>query len=352
MRYPAVPNYSKNQINRAGKNIAKYKIGSEQYAEALEVINNWRVCHAYPINTFVATLRVKVRKTYEPIVAQRLKRLPTIIDKLERYPNMELSRMQDIAGVRGVVDTVSEIERLVSEYRDENRFTHNLVRFNDYIQNPKTDGYRGIHLVYRYHNTLARNKKAAQYEGLLLELQLRTKLQHTWATAVETMGTFRNESLKTRRGNADWLEFFALTSSSFAHLEQTPALAKYSSFNLRETFEKMRELDKKNRILEQMQGYSFAAKVIHDRKGSGGFYNLITLNTADHTVRLQSFAKGELADASNAYEAVEARAAKGEPLESVLVSVGRLRSLRQAYPNYFLDIGTFAENIEIIYSEL
>lgn len=226
------------------------------------------------------------------------------------------------------------------------------MRFDDYIEQPKHDGYRGVHLVYRYHNTLARNEKAAQYEGLLLELQLRTRLQHTWATAVETMGTFRNESLKTRRGNEDWLEFFALTSSSFAYLENSPPLAKYSKYDLRQTFEKMRKLDKENRILEQMKGYSLAARVIHERKGTGGFYHLITLNTADHTVHLRSFAKSELALASKAYEAVEVSAAKGEPLESVLVSVGRLKSLRQAYPNYFLDIGTFVDNIEVIYSEI
>jgi len=101
---------------------------------------------------------------------------------------MQLSRMQDIGGVRAVVNSIKEVRALQSEYQDTKRFTHKLARENDYILDPKTDGYRGVHLVYKYNNTLARNGLAAQYKGLAIELQIRTKLQHTWATAVETMG--------------------------------------------------------------------------------------------------------------------------------------------------------------------
>lgn len=344
-------NYSKSEINRAGADLVSNKVGTEKYDKALEVVNSWRASHAYPINTFVSTLRKKVRKISDPIVAQRLKRLPTIIDKLERYPEMNLVRMQDIGGVRGVVNTIEEVCDLTAQYEDTSRFTHELIRHDDYIKNPKPDGYRGVHLVYKYDNTLARNNKAEQYKGLIIELQLRTKLQHTWATAVETMGTFRNEALKSSKGSNEWLEFFALTSSSFAYLEKTPTLEKFSNLSLEKTFKRMKELDEKNRILEQIKGYSYAARVIHDRK-IDGFYQLISLNTKEHTLTINPFKKDELDSASDAYEKLEANAARGEPIESVLVAVGRLKSLRQAYPNYFLDTRTFLEKIEVIYSEL
>lgn len=39
----------------------------------------------------------------EPIVAQRLKRVPTIAGKLLREPGMKLSRMEDVGGVRAVL---------------------------------------------------------------------------------------------------------------------------------------------------------------------------------------------------------------------------------------------------------
>jgi putative GTP pyrophosphokinase len=97
--------YSKNQINKAGDIL----IAPETYSDAdqewaSQVLANWRACHGYPINTFQATLRQKL-KTIDKraIVAQRLKRAPSIILKLQRFDGMKLARMQDIGGLRAVV---------------------------------------------------------------------------------------------------------------------------------------------------------------------------------------------------------------------------------------------------------
>ncbi|MEK9196439.1 MAG: RelA/SpoT domain-containing protein, partial [Patescibacteria group bacterium] len=196
MRYPDVPDYSKSKVDKAGDIIRSSKPDSDEYRDALNIVNDWRVCHAYPVNTFVATLRKKVRKYKDPIVAQRLKRLPTIVNKLDREPSMKLSRMHDIAGVRGVVKTMDDLNKLVGEYKRA-KFLHELKNTYDYIDNPKLDGYRSVHLVYKYCSTSTRTK---QYEGLQIELQLRTRLQHDWATALETISTFRNESFKTGGG--------------------------------------------------------------------------------------------------------------------------------------------------------
>jgi ppGpp synthetase/RelA/SpoT-type nucleotidyltranferase len=145
--------YSKTQINRAGETIVNASPHSPEYKKALFIVNDWRTCHAYPMNTFQATLRRKVSKYKSPIVAQRLKRLPTIIDKLSRYPDMSLARMQDIGGVRAVVNSIDEVRAIQAEYEDTSRFTHELYKKNDYITAPKSDGYRGVHLVFKYNNT-------------------------------------------------------------------------------------------------------------------------------------------------------------------------------------------------------
>ena len=81
---------------------------------------------------------------------------------------MNLSQMQDIGGLRAVVGSVSRARKLETSYRTSN-FKHELVSSKDYIDNPKPDGYRSVHLVYRY-----ANERAPEYNGLLLELQLRT----------------------------------------------------------------------------------------------------------------------------------------------------------------------------------
>src|SRR5687768_3312615 len=95
MSLPKVPSYSKGQLDRAGVALVK----NENDEEALQLVSEWRAVHAYPINTFQKTLRDRIKElsfTGAPLVAQRLKRMPTIIDKLRRYPQMNLSRMQDV----------------------------------------------------------------------------------------------------------------------------------------------------------------------------------------------------------------------------------------------------------------
>ena len=105
--------------------------------------------------------------------------------------------MQDIGGVRTIVGSIEQVRELQAAYKSS-RFKHQLVSEKDYIAEPKCDGYRSVHLVFRYVN-----KRAPDYNGLSVEMQIRTKLQHAWATAVETMGTFLGQAHKgPSRGEA------------------------------------------------------------------------------------------------------------------------------------------------------
>jgi putative GTP pyrophosphokinase len=157
----AKPNYKKNEVNRAGEILVSELNGStditdmDKWVWAYEVLSNWRACHGYPMNTFQATLRQKLRAIDKrALVAQRLKRAPSVISKLQRFKTMNLSQMQDIGGLRAVVESVSRVKKLEASYR-RSSFKHVLVSSKDYIKNPKSDGYRSIHLVYRYVNDLA-----------------------------------------------------------------------------------------------------------------------------------------------------------------------------------------------------
>ena len=225
MAFSSPPKESKSQINKAGKTLAYMaELDVEKFKWALDLTSRWRACHAYPINTFQATLRTKIKRRYPPetIAAQRLKRMPTITDKLVRHPNMQLTTMQDIAGIRAVLPTVKQSEKLAKEYLNSS-LLHELIDQKNYIDVPRDeDGYRSIHLIYRY-----KNKKNPDYDGLRLELQIRSRLQHIWATAVETMGTFLGQALKSRQGDQKWLDFFAITSSAFAHIERRPTTTAF-----------------------------------------------------------------------------------------------------------------------------
>jgi Region found in RelA / SpoT proteins len=83
---------------------------------------------------------------------------------------------------------------------------------DDYIARPKPDGYRSHHLMFNFRD----RRNAGIHDGRRIEVQLRTRLQHSWATAVEAVGLFRGEDLKGNQGNPKWLRLFTLMSAEFA----------------------------------------------------------------------------------------------------------------------------------------
>ena len=85
MTYPN-PIYTRGQVNRAGDVLCAADTSSNKYTLALRILSNWRAAHGYPINTFQKTLRDKINiiGNDKTIVAQRLKRTPSIIAKLKR----------------------------------------------------------------------------------------------------------------------------------------------------------------------------------------------------------------------------------------------------------------------------
>jgi len=208
----ATPSHSKSAVDRAGATYVDTSVRAADRELALLVINNWRSSHSFPLNTLQVNLRkMATACDADPTVAQRIKRLPSIRHKLERFPRMQLSRMQDIGGCRAVLSSVEAVDELVTYYTTQSRMKHKLSREDDYVLQPKPSGYRGVHLVYNYYSD-----RSATWNGLKIELQIRSRLQHAWATAVETVGTFTQQALKSSQGGSDWLRFFALMSSAIA----------------------------------------------------------------------------------------------------------------------------------------
>src|SRR6056297_1476560 len=141
------PKYTKSRIRSAGKRIVK---GSQQQDDNI-VLENFRASHAYILNTFQANIRNHSRGVART-VGQRLKRRNTIIDKLSREPNMPLAAMHDIAGCRmvfGTLDDLKDVRASMHTARWRHALTHPIDRY-DYIVNPKSTGYRGIHDIYEY----------------------------------------------------------------------------------------------------------------------------------------------------------------------------------------------------------
>src|SRR5689334_16876812 len=94
--------FSRTEIDNAGRMLIERPPSDPARDEALEVINNWRSCHSYPLHIVTKTLHTRASKKVdgEMLVARRIKRLSSIGLKLKQNPSMKLSKMQDIGGCR------------------------------------------------------------------------------------------------------------------------------------------------------------------------------------------------------------------------------------------------------------
>ena len=195
--------YSKSRVNRAGELFVERmraaaagepQTGADAAApltEALEVIDWWRSVHARPLSRVAANLRYYAAAEGKPVVTQRLKKWPTMVGKLYREPVMKLARMEDIGGVRAVLPSQDACYRVASRLRRN----WTITRFRDYVANPKDDGYRALHLINRN-------------RGRLIEVQLRTTFQDTWANAVEADARLLSPGLKFGGGSQELREFY------------------------------------------------------------------------------------------------------------------------------------------------
>lgn len=132
------PKYTKKQINQAGNIIRSDNdvVSPQDKANALDVIDNWRAAHAYPLHVFYMNLRGKAGSRKDILVVERLKRLESITSKLRRECGMQLYRMQDLGGCRMVLPTLDEVYTYSGKFQ-KSQIRHELVKVNDYILSPK-----------------------------------------------------------------------------------------------------------------------------------------------------------------------------------------------------------------------
>ncbi len=173
--------------------------------------------------------------------------------------------MQDIGSCRAVVRSLRGIRRLVTLY-EQSTFKHELSRSTDYIAKPRSSGYRGVHLIYRYHH-----KEPSPYNGLRIELQIRSRLQHAWATAVETVGTFLRQALKSSLGNDEWLRFFQLMGSAIAIREGT-AFVPGTPTDRTELITELREAFNRLQIESRLGAYQRALQTVERTRVKGSKY--------------------------------------------------------------------------------
>ena len=200
--------YTKGEINRAGSLLRNwwtaYDPDDEQptspgVVEAVGLVSEFRRTISPPLAKTTVGLRQFVGiESSRTRVAQRLKALPRIVNKLAREPGMQLARMGDVGGCRAILSDQHEVYRVLARIRKN--WTVKVL--NDYVETPRDTGYRAVHVV-------------IERDGRLIELQLRTLGQHLWADQVEAEETSGGHSgLKGGQGRAEVVDYFRVLSDA------------------------------------------------------------------------------------------------------------------------------------------
>ncbi len=336
------PEYSKSQVTRAGQRVANNTASIDD----LVVIETWRASHAWVINTFQANLRRRSRGR-DIVVGTRLKRRATIFNKLNRFPQMQLARMHDVAGCRVIFKDIASLLAFRQDVHKA-RFSHQRKNVGDerwnYIEHPKDDGYRGIHDVYEYDT---RSAQGRPWKGLSIEIQYRTLLQHSWATAVEVAGLLTHNNPKFGQGEPAFVEFFAVASELLARKFEglNSSLPLKSDEELKN---KLIELENETRILQLFRRVNSKVVDIDFKMNNILLFPFVSENVENQN-ELEVFSFSNLNLAIDRYNKLEHNF-EGKA-DVVLVRADNFENMRITFRNYFADTTEFVSNVDSILNE-
>ncbi|PHR58201.1 MAG: (p)ppGpp synthetase [Arcobacter sp.] len=348
--------YSRNRVKKAGKELAENK----NVSESMDILSFWRAKHASPLERAYKLIEKEVSnissssdKRFAPVIAKRLKRTNSILKKLTRTDlNTDLHTMNDIGGCRVILSSRKKVDKLCKVLEKKDIFK---IR-RDYITTPKKSGYRSIHLIGKFN---------AGDRDLPIELQVRTKTQHAWATALEIVDIFTRQSIKTNSGEKDWVDFFSHVSKLFEILEKNPLLLGESLENiaaqfaldmnnsdLEYSFFKTYEYIKNLNIINRFEAFSSSLNVtanhIEDKKIEG--YVLIKITIMPKNISLEEafFPIDKIEEATDKFIELEKETLSENDIIVALVSTNAIGGIEEAYPNYFADAEVFLSYLKII----
>ena len=161
---------SKTQIDRLGNRLREGPLSDSD----LRILDDYRWSFAEAYEQVVQVIREELK--LEP-TGRQIKSTNSIIEKLHRE-STRLTQIQDIAGCRIVVSDVIEQERVVASLTKIFPSTSVVDR----RINPSY-GYRAVHVI-------------PKIAGKLIEIQIRSKLQHLWAELSEKLSDKVDPNIK------------------------------------------------------------------------------------------------------------------------------------------------------------
>ncbi len=314
--------YTKGEYVRLGNRLRNYECQEEIPIEDLEILQTLRTSYKDPLYQIFEILQQcshEINK--DAIVTYRVKRINSIISKLKRLEDSQLPRIEDIAGCRCILKDNQQVYRLKQLLSTK---LHIKSDRNDYIENPKPDGYKSLHLIVQ---TIDQQSKP-------IEVQLRCIKDHNWATLVEITDLVYNTKIKELKNEDELGRILLLISKGFDNLDRTELMELIDLIKRRSFVEKINSVFVQNSIKVRKQWSEI------ERKTNRNFY----LIQVDHqnTPNISSYV--HFYDAERAYFE-KFNQHQNHNIVLTHIPNAKFEQISKAYSNYTLTYHAFFQDL-------
>ena len=163
---PDIQTYFVNQAFEFQELMMMYSCAIREMRTKLEVLND--------------ELSVHHQRNPIEFITSRVKKPLSIVEKLHRY-GVPISvesvekNLNDVAGVRVICSFIDDIYTVADMLLRQDDIT--LIKKKDYIEHPKDNGYRSLHLIIEIPVFFSNQKK-----NMRVEVQIRTIAMDFWAS--------------------------------------------------------------------------------------------------------------------------------------------------------------------------
>lgn len=322
---------SKTRIDKAGLALskAKYK-NDDELLELEDVFDEYRKAHLQPLSETTIELQHLLTNYGSPYyIAQRLKRKPQIVRKLNRL-SVRLTQLQDIGGCRIIVQNNSDVDKLFDylskQVSAQKIFT--IDKSTDYRERGRDDtGYRALHVILKR-------------SGMHLELQIRSRIQHYWSESIERTSVIYGHHLKEKEGDPQVIQYFKTISDVFCEIEanRKPSITQRLAVDqLRSSCEQIILGSDKHKIFDSFVNEDIIKTLTEkESRNSGRLNNWILIFDWNAGQFVSWDIVGRNSDeAVEAYIEYERVYSAEDGYEVVLIGSSEIATVRQTHSHYF-----------------
>ena len=184
----------KRMLSEISSQVGDVTIPAE-FLEQAEQIQGLLLYYSYAIKEVRTKLEIlneelafKTKRNPTESIESRVKKPASIIEKLRRrnFPvsvESVFENLHDVAGVRVICSFIDDIYDVAEMFLSQDDIT--LIEKKDYIQNPKSNGYRSLHLIIEVPVFLSDRTL-----NMKVEVQIRTMAMDFWA-ALEHQANYK-----------------------------------------------------------------------------------------------------------------------------------------------------------------